>query len=210
MSSVSIINPNFDITKKQNIPGARKTTHLIFTTFMGINNLQLSPELIAALYPESLVAGNDPSPVKKAQKTENPVHFPARPYPYLGKNMRQVTFLVNYSAGDFMPDGEFIFLQKMLAACKYGMDDVALVNTAKISYDFAELRIQFQPRIIFLWGITPQSVSLKPDLPDFSISTLDGILVVPVLSPDLMTGNSPQGIEFKQRLWTCLKKLFSL
>lgn len=210
MSSVSIINAKFDTTKKQNIPGARKTTHLIFTTIMGINNFKLSPELIASLYPESLVDENDPAPIKTAAKPGKPVALPKTGYPYLGKNLRSVCFLTSYPEGDFLPGEQLVFLQKMLAACKYSLDDIALVNIAGISFDLAELRIQFQPRIIFLWGIPQESVVLQPGLPDFSVSMVDGISVIPVSSPELMTGNSPQGGEFKQRLWTCLKKLFSL
>jgi hypothetical protein len=210
MSSVSIINAKFDTTKKQNIPGARKTTHLIFTTIMGINDLKLSPELIAGLYPECLVAGNDPVPVKIATKPGKPVAVPTTLYPHLGKNLRSVCFLTFYPEGDFLPGKQLAFLEKMLAACKYSLDDIALINAANISFDLAELRIQLQPRIIFLWGIPPESVLLKPGLPDFSISLVDGISVIPVSSPELMTGNSPQGVEFKQRLWACLKKLFSL
>lgn len=176
---------------------------------MGINNLQLSHELIAALYPESLVVRNDRALTKKTSKTINPATTPDA-YPFLGKNLRSISFLVHYPEGDFLPGEQLVFLQKMLAACKYSLDDIALVNTAHTLFDFAELRIQLQPRTIFLWGILPAAVGLKPGLPDFSISLLDGISVIPVLSPDLMSGNSPEGIEFKQRLWTCLKKLFNL
>ena len=210
MSSVSIINANFDTTKKQNIPGARKTTHLIFTTIMGINNLKLSPELIASLYPECLVAENDTAPVKIAIKAPKPARVSPAAYPYLGKNHRSVCFLTLYPEVDFLPGEQLVFLEKILAACKYSLDDIALVNTGKISFDFAELRIQLQPQIIFLWGIPPESVLLKPGLPDLSISKLDGISVIPVSSPELMTGNNTQGVEYKQRLWACLKKLFSL
>jgi hypothetical protein len=210
MSSVSIINAKFDTTKKQNIPGARKTTHLIFTTIMGINNFKLSPELIAGLYPECLVDGYDPAPVKIVAKTSKPITVPAAAYPYLGKNLRSVCFLTYYPEGEFLSEEQLVFLQKILEACKYSLDDIALVNTANISFDLAELRLQLQPRIIFLWGIPPESVLLKPGLPDYSLSMLDGISVIPVSSPELMTGNSPQGIEFKHRLWACLKKLFSL
>jgi hypothetical protein len=177
---------------------------------MGINQIQLTPELIALLYPESLVVMEDMQPVKKTVKTTKTTPSAATPYPFQGKNQRQISFLVHNPEGDFLPEVQLAFLQKMLAACKYGLDDIALLNTAKIPFDLAQWRLQFTPRIVFLWGITPASVGLKPGLPDFAISTLDGISVVPVLSPDLMSGSNPQGTEYKQRLWACLKKLFTL
>jgi hypothetical protein len=210
MSIVSIINTNFDITKKQNILSAYKTPHHFSYSFMGINNLRLSSELIAALYPESLVAGNEPDSVKENVRIPKPVADKAPAYPFMGENNRSICFLANYPAEDFLPAEQLGFLNKMLAACKLNLNDIALLNIAQIAFDLAELRVQFHPRIIFLWGISPLSVGLKSSLPDFTISMIDGISVVPVLSPDLMSGNHPEGTEFKQRLWICLKKLFTL
>jgi hypothetical protein len=156
---------------------------------MGIDNLQLSPALIAALYPETLVVGNDI---------------------FLGKNLRSVGFLVHQPELDFLPEEQLIFLRKMLSACKYSLDDIALVNTARINLSFDDLKTLLQPRIIFLWGIPPASIGLSAELQNFNISLVDGISVVPVPSPGLMSSDDPAGHELKQRLWACLKKLFTL
>jgi hypothetical protein len=177
---------------------------------MGINHLRLSSELIAALYPESLVAGNEPASAKENVINPKPVADKTPVYPFLGENNRSICFLASYPAGDFLPAEQLGFLNKMLAACKLNLNDIALLNIAHVAFDLAELRVQLQPRIIFLWGITPISVGLKPSLPDFTISTFDGISIIPVLSPDLMSGNHMEGTELKQRLWSCLKKLFTL
>jgi len=177
---------------------------------MGINHLRLSSELIAALYPESLVTGNEPSPVKENVRISKPVAAKISVYPFLGENNRSICFLANSPEEDFLPAEQLVFLQKMLTACKLSFNDIALLNIAQISFDLAELRVQLHPEIIFLWGISPASVALKSGLPDFRISVLDGISIIPVLSPDLMSGNSTEGTELKQRLWICLKKLFTL
>jgi hypothetical protein len=177
---------------------------------MGINHLRLSPELIAALYPESLVEGNEPAPVKENVRISKPVADKTPAYHFLGENNRSICFLTNYPEGDFLPEDQLEFLKKILAACKLNLNDIALLNIAHSAFDLADLRVQLHPRIIFLWGIQPESVGLKSGLPDFNISMLDGISVIPVLRPDLMSGNQPEGTEFKQRLWICLKKLFTL
>ncbi len=177
---------------------------------MGINHLRLSSELIAALYPDSLVAGNEPISAKENVMTPKLVADKTPVYPFLGENNRSICFLANYPAEDFLPAEQLGFLKKMLTPCKLSLNDIALLNIAHVTFDLAELRMQLHPQIIFLWGIPPVSVGLKSTLPDFSISVLDGISVVPVLSPDLMSGNLPEGTEFKQRLWICLKKLFTL
>ncbi len=177
---------------------------------MGINHLRLSSELIAALYPESLVAGVENASVKESVRIPKPASVKTAAYPFMGENNRSICFLANYPEEDFLPAEQLGFLTKMLTACKLSLNDVALLNIAHVTFDLAELRVQLHPRIIFLWGITPASVGLKPGLPDFDISVFDGVSVVPVLSPDLMSENRLDSTEFKQRLWTCLKKLFTL
>ncbi|MEJ0080027.1 MAG: hypothetical protein WDM78_03460 [Puia sp.] len=177
---------------------------------MGINHLRLSSELIAALYPESLVAGNEPVPVKENVRISKTVADKNPAYPILGENNRSICFLTNYPEEDFLPAEQLVFLQKILTACKLNLNDIALLNIAHVAFDLAGLRVQLHPQIIFLWGIPPGSVGLKSGLPDFNISMLDGISVIPVLSPGLMSGNSPEGTELKQRFWICLKKLFTL
>jgi hypothetical protein len=177
---------------------------------MGINHLRLTSELIAALYPESLVAGTEPAPVKENVRIPKPVAVKTAAYPFMGENNHSICFLANYPEEDFLPAEQLVFLKKMLTACKLGLNDIALLNIAHIKIDLAELRAQLHPRTIFLWGIPPVSVGLKSGLPDFNISVFDGVSVIPVLSPDLMSGNRPEGTEFKQRLWICLKKLFTL
>jgi hypothetical protein len=157
---------------------------------MGINDLRLSPELMAALYPETLVESNM--------------------LPFLGKNLRSICFIVDCPEQDFLPEDQLMFLRKILSACKCSLDDIALVNAGRLLLHLDDLKKQLQPRILFLWGIRPESIGLEPDLPEFTISTVDDISVIPVLSPGLMSADSPEGVALKQRLWTCLKKLFNL
>jgi len=177
---------------------------------MGINNLHFSPELIAALYPESLVAGDRSTDNKKQDIPKSPTRTPAPAYPFLGKNLRSICFLVSHPDHEFMPEGQLAFLYKILTACKCGPDDIALVNTAVSPVHLDELKIQLHPQILFLWGAVPAITGQIHELQDMTISTLDGISVVPVLQADIMSRDNKDGLELKQRLWTCLKKLFSL
>jgi hypothetical protein len=177
---------------------------------MGIDNIQLSPALIATLYPESLVdaiegvTGRPPKPVS-VQSLD-----PFTVYPFLGGNLRSVSFLVAYPDHDFIPDEQLYFLRRMLGACKLNLEDVAIVNTSRTLVQLDILKKQLKPTTIFLWGVLPSSIGIKADLPEFAISDVDGISVVAVQSPDLMSGESSAGIELKKRLWSCLQKLFIL
>ncbi len=156
---------------------------------MGINHIRLTSELIATLYPEALVAENDA---------------------FLGTNLRSISFLVYCPDHDFLPEVQLVFINKMLSACKLEMNDIVILNIARLNLSFEELKVQFQPRIIFLWGIRPAFFSLDSALPDFNITVQDGISIIPVLSPELMCIEGPAGHELKSRLWICLKKLFNL
>ena len=175
---------------------------------MGINDLRLTSELIATLYPECLIQENEPVILKENVSRLKPVAETA--YPFLGENNRSICFLANYPGEDFLPADQLLFLQKILAACKYNLNDIALVNIARIPFDLADLRIRFSPRIIFLWGVAPEHVGLISGLADFNITLVDGISVIPISDPHIMSGVSPEGTELKQRLWACLKKIFNL
>jgi hypothetical protein len=210
MSIVSIIIAIFDTTKKQNIPGARKTTHLIFKSNMGINHLTLSPEMISILYPESLMI--EIGPEKSPSKPKTNPYIPAKElnYPFLGENRRAICFCVSYPDSPFMPDEPFVFLQKILAACKYSLDDISLVNMKNNLVSMEALKEQFNPRIVFLWGTVPTNSSIYPAWPDMEISTWNDILIVPVLRAEMMLVDNPEAQDLKRRLWVSLKKLFSL
>ena len=177
---------------------------------MGINNLQLSSELIAALYPESLVIINGRDPVKKPVDANKDLPVKSAGYPFLGKNLRSICFLVSSPDEEFIPLEQLTFLQKMLTACKCSLDDIAMINTSRSFVDMEILKRQFNPRIIFLWGSLPAIAGMKQKFPDMTISTWENISVFPVLQTDLMSRDLPESLELKRSLWVSLKKLFSL
>ena len=176
---------------------------------MGIDHLQLSSELIAALYSETLVASTVGSTVKKAVIPRQ--EAPAAIYHFLGKNLRSVCFLVDYPDNPFIPDEMLIFITKMLAACKYNLEDISLINISKQQVEIAELRKQLNPQIIFLWGVLPSQIGIaQKGYPDLTVSAFDNIYLLPVQHTGLISGDSIEGLEMKKILWPALKKLFKL
>ena len=177
---------------------------------MGINDFSLSDEIIAALYPESLVLEITAAAGRKIPaRTSTPVSGIA-PYPFLGQNSRSICFLVHYPDSEFIPGEQLIFLLKMLAACKCSLDDISLVNTAKTEVKLDELKRQFHPGIIFLWGVIPGWADIIKEFPDMSMSLMDGITIVPVSQAEQMSRDNAEAVELKRQLWVSLKKLFSL
>jgi hypothetical protein len=161
---------------------------------MGINHIRLSAELIAVLYPETLVTENGPDP----------------DYPFLGKNLLSICFLVSYPEDEFIPDDQLVFLQKILIACKLSLNDIALINTKRTPVELPVLKTRLQPRIIFFWGTSPAVAGSKLNFPDMTISTWENIRILPVMEAELMSRDNPRGLELKKNLWIALKKLFNL
>ena len=177
---------------------------------MGINDLKLSDAIVASLYRETLVGRDGPAPSEKTVKSALPLEIVDTGYPFLGKNLSSICFLVSYPDDDFIPAEQLSFLLKILQACKYGLDDIALINTKNHLVEIDILKSQLNPRIIFLWGETPIINGIDQDFPDMTISTRESISFVPVRQVELMSRNNPEGLALKRNLWVSLKKLFNL
>ncbi len=183
---------------------------------MGINQINLSPEVISSLYPESLVpVGNKavtPMGNGGRETAKKPGKSPEKKpeFEFLGGNLRNICFLVESSADAFLSASQQLFLEKILLACKCTMADIAIVNLAKNSVRLADLRSQLNPSILYLWGVTTKQAGIKEELPDFTICLIDGMSVIAVSSTELMAGTTAEGTELKKRLWATLKKLFNL
>jgi hypothetical protein len=177
---------------------------------MGINDFSLSDEIIAALYPESLVLEKTTATGRQIPAEAAIPATTVAPYPFLGQNSRSISFLVHYPDSEFIPGEQLIFLLKILAACKCSLDDIALVNTAKTEVKMDELKRQLHPGVIFLWGVIPDRADLTKGFRDMSLNLLDGITFIPVLHAEQMSLENAEAVELKRQLWVSLKKLFSL
>jgi hypothetical protein len=109
-----------------------------------------------------------------------------------------------------MPAEQLNFLEKIIKACKFTLEDIAIINTSTNSVEIAELRKQLGPKFIFLWGAVPAVIGKFNDFPDMEISDFDGISVLPIMMADAMIRENKEGPELKQKLWVQLKKIFKL
>jgi hypothetical protein len=177
---------------------------------MGINDLTLSPALVASLYPETLIVTKELSgdlDIAQTGLTRDPGKTD---YPFLGKSRQPFCFLVSHPESEFIPENQLAFLQKILTACKYSLDDIAIINTGRRQVEINKLIKQFDPRIIFLWGTDLDVTGINQELPDMAITTWQNISIVPVEKTGMMLNDNPEGIALKRDLWICLKKLFNL
>ena len=79
---------------------------------MGIDHLELSSEIIAALYPESLVMANSVSSDHLSAKRQAPASELSVPYHSMGGNRRSISFLTGYGESGFMPGKSIHFSGK--------------------------------------------------------------------------------------------------
>jgi len=176
---------------------------------MGINDLQLSPEMIAFLYPETLVT----LPLAASNRTfpgTAKVRFPDHShYTFSGKNLRSICVLVSTPEGASISAQNLSFLQKILEACKCTLDDIALIHIHGQEPEMEKLKTQFNPRIILFWGFLPE-IPLPNPLTDMVPAFWEHITLLSVTNADLMSGNNPEAQGLKRKLWTSLKKIFNL
>ena len=162
---------------------------------MSLNTIELKPQLIADLYPETLVASPGTS-------------TPAAPRPrFLGKNEKKIMVIVAYEGMPFLPDPAFNFLTNILSACKLSIADIAIVN--KTSMDpslLPPLMEELEARHVLLFGAAPLTIGLPINFPQFQLQQFNKRTYL--YSPTLEELENDKTIKMK--LWNCLKAAFGL
>lgn len=182
---------------------------------MGLNDLNLSPGILAALYPSSLINTDTtdviqqtpsiPSEVVEILKETPPVKEPH--WKYLGNNQKNILVVVNYDNAVHLPDEELNFLTSMLAACKLSLGDVAIVN--KLNYkeaSYKEFLAEFKSKIVFLFGVEPVVFKLPVSFPYFQVQTVANctFLYTPALE------EQRKDALLKSKLWVSLRTIFGI
>lgn len=163
---------------------------------MDLNRIQLTNQLLASLYPDVLIESGGASPAPQDQ-----------PLKYLGKNAKNIVLLVRYASVPFLPDEELNFLTSILSACKLSLADVAVVNIHSLEENEVETALQpLEPRDVLLFGITPLSIDLPINFPQFQLQRFNNRTYLH--SPDLQELANNKNL--KLQLWSCLKNLFGL
>lgn len=161
---------------------------------MSLNNIQLSSQLLADLYPDVLVE------TAQKQVAKEPA------FKFLGSNKKNILVIVSKEETAFLEDAELNFLSSVLTACKFSLADVAIVNMHNNAADYTSLIHFFNSRYVLLFDVEPQAIDLPFNFPHFQIQKFDQCtyLSAPALNniePDKTT---------KTKLWNSLKNLFGL
>jgi hypothetical protein len=167
---------------------------------MSLNTIELPGFIIADLFKNSLVAGNEKKVVESANQSG---------YKFLGNNKKKITLVVSSPDAVFLPESHLNFITKMLEACKMNMGDVAIVNHASAPVVIGELKKQTEPSTLLLFGIEPTEIKLPISFPQFKMQAYDGCTYL--FAPSLYEIDQPteESKLLKSKLWLCLQKLFT-
>lgn len=160
---------------------------------MSINNIQLTPNMLADLFPGSLVETNTTS-VPESKEIQ-----------YLGNNQKNILVVVLHQSVPFLPDEELKFLTNILAACKLSIADIAIIN--HFNLDERDIRnIIDSEKTVLLFGVDPLSIGLPINFPQFQLQQFNKRTYLH--APGLSQIENDKAL--KSKLWNTLKVLFAI
>lgn len=161
---------------------------------MSLNNVRLTPGLLADLYGNVLVETTATAAPEAVLKT-------------LGGNAKNILIVVKREDQIILPQPELSFLTSILTACKLGLEDVAILNWNHAGDNgHKDVLHRFESRFVLLFDVTPLQFGLPMDFPPFQVQPFDNRQYL--FAPALQKIQEHKGI--KTELWSALKKMFLL
>jgi hypothetical protein len=161
---------------------------------MELNNIQLTPQMLADLYPNVLVASTTTSVPE-----EDRINF-------LGDNNKNILVLVNEPSAKYLPEKQLNFLVSVLTACQLSLADTAIINTAGKKTDYESITEKLRSKVVLLFDVPPVAIRLPMDFPFFQVQKFREQTYV--YSPSL--AEVEKDVQMKKQLWGALKKAFGI
>ena len=158
---------------------------------MGLNNIQLKPNVLADLYKNSLIETNA-TEVKLVK--------------YLGDNQKNILVIVSHHSVPFLTDPELNFLTTVLGACKLGIADIGIINRSHCEVTDLQNIINTEGRNVLLFGTEPLTIGLPINFPAFQLQAFNNRTYLH--APSLSQIESDKAL--KARLWNSLKAMFRI
>ncbi len=161
---------------------------------MELNNIRLTPQMLADLYPDVLVSSAATAVPEAAGIS------------FLGNNHKHIVVLVKEVSAKYLPEQQLNFLVSVLTACQLGLADTAIVNTANTSMDYETAVTELGAKVILLFNVAPGEIRLPLDFPHFQVQKFREQTYV--YAPSLQEIEKDK--ELKKQLWMALKTAFSI
>ncbi|MGF7232292.1 hypothetical protein [Arachidicoccus sp.] len=180
---------------------------------------QLPDFIIAQLYKDNLVVmlpDKTLAPASKPLLKDKEINTSKNTFSnqgkkwWFGNNAKNITIVVEDATNVFIEDNTLAFLSTILSACKFSLEDVAIVNIAKTATDFEEIKNILGSKYVLFLGTTPQQVSLaiQPNL--YQDILYQGCHLVFSSQLETMMKQGAEAKAEKGKLWICLKKCFNI
>jgi DNA polymerase III psi subunit len=166
---------------------------------MSLDNIQLSGIALQELYKKTLV--------EVSQKKTGEKKSASALLNILGKNLKNIILIVRNNESAFLTDDDLNFLLGILSACKLNMDDVAVLNLAKNkNAEYETIAKELNAEKVFLFGVDPGDINLPLAFPHYQAQQFKNQLYLSAPSLSDLQHDKTE----KTKLWTCLKKIFSI
>jgi len=166
---------------------------------MSLDNIHLPVSVLQSLYNKSLY---DLNTDKSETKAEKPVNIS-----FLGNNLKKIGILIDSPETIYLPDEELNFLLGILTACKLSMADIALINVSKNSpLKYQDITEELKAEKIFLFGLAPEILELPLQFPHYQVQQFNNQVYLSSVSLAELQADK----EEKMKLWSCLKRIFSI
>lgn len=168
---------------------------------MHFKELRLPETAIAELFKNSLVQDVD----KHRHLAVTPPAEPGEPE----KSKGPILIVVNYPGAGEIPVKQHNFLTNVLKACQLDIKEVTILNMAKQTIVFNDLRL-LMPKCVLLFNIDQALLPLPLEPPPFAVTLIEGISVLSAPGLDSFTATSEQSRQSKTKLWAGLKQIFNI
>lgn len=174
---------------------------------MSLNSIKFESADIVLLYKNSLVDIEEKKHLTSSKERQTDGDPLNAEWKFLGENKKKTLVVVLYPDDVHLPDKQLSFLMKLLAACSLTIADVAILNRhGHQPSQFNRILTYFQPKAVLLFNTNPADFGLPMNFPDFQVQAYKDVLFVS--SPSLETIEPDKNL--KGKLWSCLKKIYSL
>lgn len=161
---------------------------------MDLNSVVLNKKFLASLYKNNLIYLNYVAAGDK-EKID-----------FLGNNEKGIIFLVKDAANKFLDESQWKFFNDLLNACQLTVADVAVINFYHNPISYEEIKQQFNPSKLLIFGVDSSQIDLPFNIPGFQVQNYSEqtLMLCPALA------EIQKDKELKKQLWSGLQKIFNL
>lgn len=123
----------------------------------------------------------------------------------LGKGIKKCIILVNDSNNNFIDQTNLTFLENILKAIDYSLDDISLINFHHYKISFQKIKEQYNPKHIILFDVNAFQLGIEDEhILQYESTQIENIQLISAESLTIIQNN----IDKKKALWMALQRIF--